>query len=115
MRKIKYIALGLITLVVILAFKSNTLQDPFYKLKTLTQVIRLVQDGYFEDFDMTEALEGAIRGFLEELDPHSKYISNKELETINEQFEGKFEGIGIEYSMIGGYISNCPNSWYPFG
>ena len=105
MRKIKYIALGLITLVVILAFKSNTLQDPFYKLKTLTQVIRLVQDGYFEDFDMTEALEGAIRGFLEELDPHSKYISNKELETINEQFEGKFEGIGIEYSMIGGYIT----------
>ena len=79
MRKIKYIALVLIALFVILAFKSGAAQDPFYKLKTLTQVIRLVQDGYFEDFDMTEALEGAIRGFLEELDPHSKYISNKEL------------------------------------
>ena len=54
---------------------------------------------------MTKALEGAIRGFLEELDPHSKYISNDEFEAVNEQMEGEFEGIGIEYSMLDGYIT----------
>tara|TARA_Y100001936_G_scaffold246096_1_gene289343 strand:- start:3098 stop:4600 length:1503 start_codon:yes stop_codon:yes gene_type:complete len=88
-----------------IAFRSNNSDDPYLKLKTLTQVIRLVQDGYFEQVDMTKALEGAIRGFLEELDPHSKYISNDELKVVNEQMEGEFEGIGIEYSMLDGYIT----------
>ena len=88
-----------------IAFRGNNSDDPYLKLKTLTQVIRLVQDGYFEEIDMTKALEGAIRGFLEELDPHSKYISNDEFEAVNEQMEGEFEGIGIEYSMLDGYIT----------
>ena len=105
MRQIKYISIIFIGIFVFIAFKKESTNDPFHKLKTLTQVIRLVQDGYFEEVDMTKALEGAIRGFLEELDPHSKYISNDELKIINEQFEGKFEGIGIEYSMIDGYIT----------
>lgn len=105
MRKIKYIYIVIISVIVLIAFKENFQPDPFQKLKTLTQVIRLVQEGYFEDVDMTKALEGAIRGFLEELDPHSKYISNDELEVVTEQMEGKFEGIGIEYSMLDGYIT----------
>jgi len=105
MRKIKYIYIIIISVIILIAFKENYQSDPFYKLKTLTQVIRLVQEGYFEDIDMTKALEGAIRGFLEELDPHSKYISNDELEVVNEQMEGQFEGIGIEYSMLDGYIT----------
>ena len=79
--------------------------SPMASFKKLNQVIRLAQDYYFQDFDMEKAMEGAIRGFLEELDPHSQYIDAKELETINEQFEGNFEGIGIEYSMIDGYIT----------
>jgi len=105
MSKIKYISIIMLAAIMLIAFKENYQSDPFYKLKTLTQVIRLVQDGYFEDFDMTKALEGSIRGFLEELDPHSKYISNDELAVVNEQMEGEFEGIGIEYSMLDGYIT----------
>ena len=101
MRKI-----NIIFLVILLAFAMiGFSNDPFSKLKTLTEVIRLVQEGYFEDVDMNKGLEGAIRGFLETLDPHSQYISNEELKNVTEQFEGKFEGIGIEYSMIDGYIT----------
>ena len=105
MRKIIYIYIIILSIIILIAFKENYNSDPFYKLKTLTQVIRLVQDGYFEEINMTKALEGAIRGFLEELDPHSKYISNDELEVVNEQMQGQFEGIGIEYSMLDGYIT----------
>ena len=78
---------------------------PMGGIKKLNQVIRLAQNYYFEDFDMDKAMEGAIRGFLEELDPHSQYIDAKEFKTINEQFEGNFQGIGIEYSMLDGYIT----------
>ena len=104
MTKRYFIYIILIILLLVFGFdKSN--DDPFSKFKTLTQVIRLVQEGYFEDFNMNEALEGAIKGFLETLDPHSQYINSEELEDITEQFDGKFEGIGIEYSMLDGYIT----------
>ena len=62
-------------IILFLGFQKSD-KDPFSKLKTLTQVIRLVQEGYFEEFDMEEALEGAIKGFLETLDPHSSYINS---------------------------------------
>ena len=101
-RNLIYLIIWAIT--ILFAFKSNY-NDPFSKLKTLTQVIKLVQDGYFEDVDLDEFINGAIRGGLETLDPHSQYITKEELSSINEQFEGKFEGIGIEYSMIEGYIT----------
>ena len=52
MSKIKYIYIIIIASIMLIAFKANAPSDPFYKLKTLTQVIRLVQDGYFEEFDM---------------------------------------------------------------
>jgi len=42
---------------------------------------------------------------MEKLDPHSFYIEKKELSTINEEFTGKFEGIGIEFDVLDGYIT----------
>ena len=110
MRKINFIYL-IFTCLLLAGFialaneKQNKEKDQFAKLKTLTEVIRLVQTGYFDEIDMEEGLEGAIEGFLETLDPHSQYISNKELKSVQEQFQGNFEGIGIEYSMIDGYIT----------
>ena len=101
MRKTKYIF-------VVLLFTFCLFQigaSPLSAFKKLNQVISLAQELYFEDFDINEAMEGAIRGFLEELDPHSQYISKKEYESISEQFEGEFEGIGIEFSMIDGFIT----------
>ena len=81
MRKINFIYL-IFTCLLLAGFitlaneKQNKEKDQFAKLKTLTEVIRLVQTGYFDEIDMEEGLEGAIEGFLETLDPHSQYISN---------------------------------------
>ena len=101
MRKTKYIFIALILVFSLLQLGAS----PLSAFKKLNQVISLAQELYFEDFDINEAMEGAIRGFLEELDPHSQYISKKEYESISEQFEGEFEGIGIEFSMIDGFIT----------
>jgi len=54
---------------------------------------------------MNIILEGAIIGMLDKLDPHSSYISSEQFELINEQFSGEFEGIGIEFSILEGYIT----------
>ena len=74
-------------------------------MNTLTQIIRLVSENYFEDVDMNDIMEGAIIGLLDKLDPHSSYISSEQLELITEQFDGEFEGIGIEFSILDGYIT----------
>ena len=42
---------------------------------------------------------------MEELDPHSTYIPAKEQENINEIFKGKFQGIGIEFDILDGFIT----------
>ena len=101
MRITKYI---IIVLLIIFGFMQLG-ASPITAMKKLNQIIRLAQNYYFEDFNMEKAMEGAIRGFLEELDPHSEYFDAEQTKNINEQFEGNFQGIGIEYSMIDGYIT----------
>ncbi len=105
MKTIKYIIYILLALVVVYGFGSNITKDKFQKMKILTQIIRLVNDNYVEDIDMDDMLEGAIIGMLDRLDPHSQYISSDQFESINEQFSGEFEGIGIEFSILDGYIT----------
>ena len=105
MRKMKYIPYILICFMLLFGFKAGIGRDQFEKMKTLTQVIRLVNDNYVEDVDMNNILEGAIIGLLDELDPHSSYISSEQFDMIDEQFSGEFEGIGIEFSILEGYIT----------
>ena len=50
-------------------------------------------------------MDGAFDGIMKKLDPHSVYIPPKELEDIDEKFKGKFQGIGIEFDILNGYIT----------
>ncbi|MBC8312188.1 MAG: S41 family peptidase [Candidatus Marinimicrobia bacterium] len=104
MKRIKYIILATVTLVLVYGFNSGA-KDHFKKLKTLTQIIRLVNDNYVEDVEMEEILNGAIVGLLDKLDPHSTYITEDQFEAIQEQFDAEFEGIGIEFNIMDGYIT----------
>ena len=80
-------------------------QDSFQKMKTLTEIIRLVHEVYIEEPEMNNLMEGAIEGLLSKLDPHSTYIPQKEFSSIQESFQGDFEGIGIEFAIMNGYIT----------
>ena len=105
MKITKYLPYIILGAVLLYGFKANASRDQFQKMKTLTQIIRLVSEKYVEDVDMNEILEGAIIGMLDKLDPHSSYISSEQFELINEQIEGEFEGIGIEFNILEGYIT----------
>lgn len=75
------------------------------QLQKLNYILHTVRDNYVEDPDAAKILEGAIRGMLEELDPHSVYIPAVEQEKISEQFKGNFEGIGITFSIQDKWIT----------
>ena len=83
-QRTKYIFLALL-LITLVAFSSNA-NNYIKKLKTLTQVIRLVNENYVEEVDMNDVLDGAIIGLLDKLDPHSSYLSIELLEEMQENF-----------------------------
>ena len=104
MRYIKYLLIIIFSLVIFFAAKSGA-SNYFSALNKLTFVLNLVEEIYVEEPDMDELIEGSIRGALEALDPHSTYISSEEFEKIEEVFKGDFEGIGIEFSILDGFIT----------
>ena len=101
MKKLLYLAIFPIVLILLFGFKSNAATS----LRTLTEVIKLVKENYVDEVDMGNIVEGAIIGLLDKLDPHSSYISKDLFQTVQEQFDAEFEGIGIEFSIIDGYIT----------
>jgi carboxyl-terminal processing protease len=54
----------------------------------------------YPDKNMDELTESAIREMLDTLDPHSVYIEPDNSERIQESFDGKFQGIGIQFNII---------------
>lgn len=54
----------------------------------------------FPETDMSRAVERAIKEMLSTLDPHSVYIEPEDSERIQEQFAGRFQGIGIQFNII---------------
>lgn len=57
------------------------------------------------DEDMGNLVEASIRSMLSTLDPHSVYIEPEESERIQEEFEGKFQGIGIQFNVLNDTIT----------
>lgn len=72
----------------------------FQQVKKLDRVLNIVSKNYLETIDTQKLTEAAIKGLLNELDPHSVYISAEEMKRVNEDFQGNFEGIGIEFDII---------------
>ncbi len=69
-------------------------------LDRFVEVFAYVKRYYVEPVESDKLITGAIEGLLAKLDPHSVYIPKKSLEKVNEQFEGSFEGIGIEFIVL---------------
>jgi len=102
--KIKYYIVLILCLGLFIAAKNSS-SNFLAKISILSNVIRLADKFYVEDINMDELIDGAIRGLLETLDPHSSYITSEEFEKIDETMKGEFEGIGIEFSILDGYIT----------
>jgi carboxyl-terminal processing protease len=72
----------------------------FEQVKKFDRVLNTAIKNYVNEVDTQKLTEAAIRGMLNELDPHSVYISAEEMKGVNEDFQGSFEGIGVEFDII---------------
>lgn len=74
-------------------------ESPYAVLEKLGRVIVLVENAYVEPVDRERVLEGAIRGMVAELDPHSSYMTKEEYEAFRSDTSGELSGIGIEVDL----------------
>ena len=64
------------------------------------ELLRYVENKYVDEVDRDELVDKAIESILEELDPHSTYISAADFEATDESMRGNFEGIGVEFMVL---------------
>lgn len=78
-------------------FAQNDVTSNANKLgQTLFYINRL----YLDTTNLTEITDNALVAIMKELDPHSSYISAKDMKAMNEPLEGNFDGIGVEFALI---------------
>ena len=70
-------------------------------LRKLQMAEMAIKNFYVDSVNEQKLTEDAIRGMLEKLDPHSTYTDAKETKAMNEPLQGDFEGIGVQFNMIG--------------
>ncbi len=66
----------------------------------LEQIIDLVDAKYVDSIKKDALYEDAITGILSHLDPHTVYIPANEYDEMNEELDGSFFGIGVEFSIV---------------
>jgi carboxyl-terminal processing protease len=66
----------------------------------ISSIIDYVQDQYVDTVNREKLIDKTIADMLQELDPHSAYMTAEERARMNEPLEGNFEGIGIEFNIV---------------
>jgi carboxyl-terminal processing protease len=74
-------------------------QETYKNLEAFSNVLNLLQQNYVEEIDSAEVIEGAIKGMLATLDPHSSYMKPDDFHELKIETKGSFSGIGIEITM----------------
>ena len=98
----------LLTFLFLIIFSQNTFsqkKDVLYeKLDLFGDILETINNEYFKQINEGEAIDGAINGMLQSLDPYSSYMSPKTFKNMNTETKGEFGGLGIEVTMEGGLV-----------
>ena len=79
--------------------------DNYKYLKTFTDVLSLIQKNYVEVVDVKSLVEGALKGMLFTLDPHSSYMNEDLYNELKVETKGEFGGLGIEITVKDGLLT----------
>ncbi|MBC8266932.1 MAG: S41 family peptidase [Flavobacteriales bacterium] len=65
----------------------------------INTILQLIQQDYVDTINPKKIEESAINSILKELDPHSTYINTKKIKGVNQEMEGSFGGVGVEFNI----------------
>lgn len=78
--------------------------NKFEAARRFSQVLDIVQRNYVKDITQIELINGAVKGMLQGLDPHSTFMTSDEYKEMQETTSGEFFGVGIEISLENGQV-----------
>jgi carboxyl-terminal processing protease len=100
--KKKFLMAALILLLIGIVIGQGMVQaksDTYEDLKAFTQALELVKRNYVENPDSKELIQGAIRGMVSSLDPHSSYMNERSFKEMSLDIKGEFQGVGIQIGV----------------
>jgi carboxyl-terminal processing protease len=80
-------------------FSGNRLSIINSSSNKLNNLLHIIDDQYVDTVNVNELVEKAMPQILAELDPHSVYISAKDVQQANDDLRGSFSGVGIEFTI----------------
>ena len=80
-------------------FSGNRLSIINSSSNKLNNLLHIVEDQYVDTVNTNDLVEKAVPQILSELDPHSVYISAKDVQTATDDLKGSFSGVGIEFTI----------------
>ncbi len=99
----KRIRIGLLLLPLVLLSQSihaQSVTDINRQMSKFGQTLMYLNSYYLDTVNTNALTEDAINSVISKLDPHSAYISAKDVKSMNEPLEGNFDGVGIEFAII---------------
>ena len=83
---------------------SDSEKSIYEKIDLFSEVLDKINNEYVEDVNQSDAMDAAINGVLQSLDPYSAYMSPESLKNMQTETSGEFGGLGIEVSMEAGVV-----------
>jgi carboxyl-terminal processing protease len=77
---------------------------PWEQARLLAEVLERVRRDFVEDVDEAVLIEGAIRGLVSQLDPHSAFLDAEQYREIRISTTGSYSGVGIEVNQVDGEV-----------
>lgn len=81
------------------SWAKKSASDPYRRLDAFAQVLNVIERNYVEETDRDAMIDGAIKGMLRSLDPHSSFMTAKDRAEFERRTDGKFVGIGVEVGI----------------
>lgn len=108
-RKIAFICLCVSLLGVGIGFVGTervlaTTKSRFEKLELFNKVLFLIEGQYYRQVDTEKLIEGALKGMMQTLDPHSAFLDKDVFRKMNEDTAGEFGGLGVEVTQKDGVL-----------
>ena len=100
MKSLKMFFLAVGCVMAMAATAQNQQAKTQMNAQKLGTTLYLIENFYVDTANIDKVTEDAIIAALKELDPHSAYISKKDVEKANEPLVGSFEGIGVTFQLI---------------
>lgn len=79
--------------------------DTYNKLKVFSEILSLIESNYVEPVGSGTMIDGAIKGMVKALDPHTSYLPPVSYKEMQVETTGKFGGLGIEISIRDGVLT----------